>query len=148
MADKLAEFIFTTGYIGKIRFAPGTLGTLACAVVLYFLPYPSGQVALAVGTTIVGLLITRIAVRMLRSKDPQSFVLDEWAGMSIAVLYLPNELWVLVAGFLLFRFFDVLKPLGIRQIDRWDHPWSIMLDDVLAGVYTNLMLRAAILVVL
>jgi phosphatidylglycerophosphatase A len=67
--------------------------------------------------------------------DPSIVVIDEIVGMWITMLWLPKSLPVLVAGFLAFRAFDIVKPYPARQVERIPHGWGIMLDDVFAGIY-------------
>ena len=74
-------------------------------------------------------------------KDPKQTVIDEMIGLSIAVLGLPLSWPYLLGAFILFRFFDIAKPLGIRQLEEAPKGWGVMLDDVLAGVYANICLQ-------
>ena len=85
------------------------------------------------------------AEKMLGKKDPGCIVIDEIAGMAVTLLAIPFTLQNAIAGFLLFRFFDVLKPPPIRTIDKKVHGGvGIVLDDVIAGVFANLVLRTGI----
>jgi phosphatidylglycerophosphatase A len=74
--------------------------------------------------------------------DPSKVVIDETLGFWISILFLPLNVQTLIGGFILFRFFDIVKPLGIRKIDNLNSPYAVMLDDVLAGIYANLVLQA------
>ncbi len=75
-------------------------------------------------------------------KDPKQVVVDEMVGVWIALLGMPlGNIYYLLAGFVLFRFFDIAKPLGIREVEKIGGGWGIMLDDVLAGVYANIVLQ-------
>ncbi|MEL6867415.1 MAG: phosphatidylglycerophosphatase A, partial [Bacteroidota bacterium] len=73
--------------------------------------------------------------------DPSKVVIDEMAGMWISLLWLPFSPLLLLLAFLLFRAFDIGKPFYIRQMEKLPSGWGIMMDDVLAGVYTNLLLQ-------
>jgi phosphatidylglycerophosphatase A len=79
--------------------------------------------------------------------DPKQTVIDEMIGVWIAILGMPLTWPWLLGGFVLFRFFDIAKPLGIRQLEAIKGGWGIMLDDVLAGVYANLVLQVVILII-
>jgi phosphatidylglycerophosphatase A len=79
--------------------------------------------------------------------DPKQTVIDEMIGVWIAILGMPLTWPWLLGGFVLFRFFDIAKPLGIRQLEAIKGGWGIMLDDVLAGVYANLVLQVIILII-
>lgn len=77
-------------------------------------------------------------------KDSYRVVIDEVAGMWISVLFLPQTIWLLIAGFILFRFFDIVKPLYIRRMENFKGGWGVMLDDVLAGIYANIVLQVIV----
>ena len=77
-------------------------------------------------------------------KDPSKVVIDEVSGMAIGLLLLPVNVKYLFAAFILFRFFDIVKPLYIRKIEALPRGWGIMLDDVAAGIYTNVLLQAVL----
>ena len=117
---------------------------------------PAGQPdrALAYGSVIVvfigfGVAAIRCCKKIPKNNCDQSFiVIDEVAGMMVALfpLMMVSEFsWELaLIAFLLFRFFDILKPLGIRTIDRMNTPLSVMLDDVVAGVFAATLLSLAL----
>jgi phosphatidylglycerophosphatase A len=86
---------------------------------------------------------TRLAIRLGR-KDPGAAVVDEVVGMWLALLFLPFTPATALAAFLLFRVLDVFKPWPARQFEALPGGWGIMTDDVMAGVYANLLLRAAL----
>jgi len=69
-------------------------------------------------------------------------VVDEAAGMCITLLFVPVALKYVICGLILFRFFDIVKPLYIKKMEKLPGGWGIMLDDVLAGVYANIILQA------
>lgn len=80
-------------------------------------------------------------------KDNKRVVIDEVMGMTVSLLFLPINLATLTLGLLLFRFFDICKPLYIRRMEDLKGGWGVMMDDLLAGVYANLLLRAISFVV-
>ncbi|GAB3817767.1 hypothetical protein GCM10028895_14210 [Pontibacter rugosus] len=80
-------------------------------------------------------------VEPLWGKDDKKVVIDEVAGMCISLLFLPLTPVTLMVGLLLFRFFDIAKPLFIRKMENFKGGWGVMLDDVLAGVYANIVLQ-------
>lgn len=87
----------------------------------------------------------RVAERMeaYYGPDPAEVTVDEVVGQWITVLFLPKSLELMIAGFLLFRIFDIIKPFPARRFDRRRGGYAIMMDDVVAGVYANLVLQAA-----
>jgi phosphatidylglycerophosphatase A len=109
------------------------------------------SLALRVGLIAVGLLlicwghfaVTTWSINYWNDKDPKNFVLDEVAGYLVVPLLHPhgNILFVAVAGFLLFRIFDIIKIPPARQIDRdWVGAWGILLDDIVSAVYAVIVL--------
>jgi phosphatidylglycerophosphatase A len=77
-------------------------------------------------------------------KDSSRVVIDEAAGMCISLLFIPVTPVYIVTAFVLFRFFDILKPFYIRRAEQLPGGWGVMMDDVLAGVYSNLVLHGII----
>ena len=139
---------------GLVPFAPGTFGTLA-AIPIYLLI--SGVSSLVYGVlTLIGLIfgvrICEIAVASLARNsnkavhDHPSIVWDEIIGFLITMIFVPLSPLTLCLGFVLFRFFDILKPWPIRVVDRNVHGGlGIMMDDVIAGVFANLSLQLLLL---
>ena len=76
--------------------------------------------------------------------DPGIIVIDEFVGQWISLLFLPRILWIYVAAFMLFRIFDILKPFPANDSQKLKHGWGVMIDDVIAGIYTNLVLQLLI----
>jgi len=143
----LLKNIATLGFIGYLPIAPGTFGTFA-ALVFFALLKPSSpvHVLLVILFTALGCIASSRAEKILNERDSSHIVIDEFAGYALSVLLLPHTLSSLVVAFLLFRFFDILKPLPIRWIDRTiPGGFGIMADDLLAGVYTNLVMHGWIL---
>ncbi len=144
---KLIATCFGIGYIKK---GGGTVASLFCCIVLYLLGHyvtmPSTVVLVAV--TLLLLVVGTISatkVEPLWGKDSYRVVIDEVAGMWISVLFLPYDLKTLVVGLALFRFFDILKPLYIRRAEALSGGIGVMMDDVLAGIYANVLLQLSFL---
>ena len=77
-------------------------------------------------------------------QDPSRVVMDETVGVWIPLACVgPGQWWQAVAALVLFRFFDIVKPLGVRQMEKFPAGWGVMADDVLAGIYSLLVLLAA-----
>jgi len=141
----LVRFIATGFFSGLSPAAPGTAGTLAGAVLfLLCLLFPTvlifyGLLAILVA---VGIPAATAMERSLGKKDPPQVVIDEVAGFFVAMSLFPvfpvwsKSFWVYSGlGFVLFRFFDILKPFPIRQVQVLPGGWGIMVDDLIAGVF-------------
>lgn len=137
----------TSGGVGFLPFAPGTWGSIVGVALAFGLgaqkPVLWCAALAAIGAA--AFYAVRPAQRHFGVKDPSQFVIDETAGQLVALSFLPVSWRVLLAGFVLFRLFDILKPFGIRRIDRWSHPAGVVLDDLAAGAAANLVLHAFVL---
>jgi len=142
--DRAAVFLATGFSVGNIPFAPGTLGTLLGIPVCF------GLDQLGLGGSIAGIAvfvclavwISGRAEQLIGKKDAPAIVIDEVAGMMVTMVGLPLTLLNLAVGFAAFRALDVIKPFPARSIDRkMRGGWGVVLDDVVAGLYSNLLLR-------
>lgn len=143
---RIAIAIATGGGAGYSPWAPGTAGSLVGLLpVLLFPVIGSWQAALLIIlVTLVGVWASTNAEKFFGKKDASPIVIDEIAGQMITLWLLPLSAGFLVAGFLLFRFFDILKPFPARWLqDNLPGGWGVVLDDVAAGVYANLCLQMA-----
>jgi len=144
---RAALFLATGCYLGLIPGAPGTYASLATSLVYFGIFAAAGSIRpeLHLATlALVTLLGTVAAAEVARERgleDPQVVVIDEVAGQLVALLFLPVTGLNLLAATLLFRIFDVWKPYPIARLERLPQGVGIMADDLLAGVYANLLLR-------
>ena len=141
---RLALLIATAGYVGYAPFAPGTVGSLA-GLVIYVVIRMSGLPGLEIGVIAfllaAGVWAALVAERHFGGIDPGPVVIDEVAGMLITLAFIPVGRAGVLAGFLLFRLFDILKPFPAAQLERLHGGFGIMADDVMAGIYANLSVR-------
>lgn len=134
-------------YAGYSPLAPGTAGSLIGVFAYLLLQNLSSgaYIAIVIFLTAAGSYIAGEAENIYQERDCSHIVIDEITGMLITFIFLPQGIQFLLAGFVSFRIFDILKPFPIRLIDRkLGGGWGIMLDDVLAGVYANLLVRLLI----
>ena len=140
IATALASFF----YVGFAPIIPGTFGSLA-SFVLYFLITLSPHWQLYLGSIIfligVGIWAAGKVERASGIIDPSFVVIDEVAGQLLTLFLIPFSWFNLLAGFLIFRALDIVKPFPARQAERLPGGWGIMLDDVLAGIYGNLLMQ-------
>jgi len=146
--DAGAKLVATGFGSGYSPFAPGTAGSLVGLVL--FLPlaglaWPVQLAATAV-LTLVGVFAAGRVARVVERKDPGLVVVDEVAGQWITFLALPVTPVTALAGFLLFRVMDIVKPWPARDLERLPGGLGIMADDVAAGIYAHLLLRAGLAV--
>jgi phosphatidylglycerophosphatase A len=144
-AGRRVVLFFATGCgSGYVPVAPGTAGT-AVAVILFFL-LSSLSLSLYLLTTaafiFISIWIAHQAAFLLQMKDPPPIVMDEVAGYLVTMASFPFTWQYAAAGFILFRLFDIVKPFPARWIDR-NVPggYGIVLDDVAAGIYANIVLQ-------
>jgi len=133
----------TLGFIGYLPFAPGTFGTVVAVIFFALLKPPLLlHFFLLIVITAVGGVASDRAEKILSEKDSSHIVIDEFAGYGLSILSLPLTLPYIIAAFLLFRFFDILKPPPIRWIEKvLPGGAGIMADDLMAGIYANVSLN-------
>lgn len=142
MRDRIYKMIASIFYIGYLPVAPGTLGSLVALVPYYFInhnPVINGIVILII--IFLGFLTCGRVEKIFEEKDPEEIIIDEFAGMLISLYRLPPTMGYIVAGFLLFRFFDIVKPRPLKNLEKLKGGVGIMSDDIVAGVYTNIILQ-------
>ena len=151
----LVRLLATGGYLGYAPLAPATVGSLGCAVVLwFFLPeMGSGSSPLAIislAITIAAFVAMSMWVAGTAERafghDSRKIVIDEFAGFLVAIAFLPKTFLVYVLAFILFRVLDVLKPFPARRAEAAGGGAGVVLDDVVVGVYTNVLIRVMLLV--
>ncbi|MBL7775266.1 MAG: phosphatidylglycerophosphatase A [Saprospiraceae bacterium] len=137
---------------GWLPLAPGTWGSAAALLLAWPISIwtPPEVLQLCLLFLILAFLWIGVSGSKLLAgdwgEDPSQTVIDEMVGMWIAVLGLPVAWTWWLAAFVLFRLFDIFKPLGIRRLERLGEGWGVMLDDVLAGVYASVVLQTAAIV--
>jgi phosphatidylglycerophosphatase A len=144
---RLAVFIATVGYCGYFPIAPGTVGS-AAGLVVYLLVWwtqsPVVEGLLIVAVYAIGIWAGTEAERYFGGIDPGPVVIDEVLGMLITLAFMPVGLWTAMAGFVLFRIFDVIKPFPAGRFERLHGGLGVMSDDAMAAVYANLSLRLTV----
>ena len=143
--NQLALLVASFGYVGFFPVAPGTAGSLAALALFAFVRWvgvPAFELGMIGAVLVLGIWSANGAERALGRKDPGQVVIDEVLGMLITLALLPVSLTGVFVGFLLFRFFDVVKPYPAGRLEHLPGGYGIMLDDAMAGVYAYLVLRA------
>jgi phosphatidylglycerophosphatase A len=140
--NSLLKYIATVGLAGFSPVAPGTAGTLVALIIVALLNLPPVlYVFMTLAVTGVGIIAAERVEEILQKKDPGCIVIDEVAGYFVAVAFLPHTMGYLIAAFFLFRFFDIVKPPPANMLQRLKGGVGVMADDIVAGLYTNLLLQ-------
>jgi phosphatidylglycerophosphatase A len=138
--------VFASGlFSGYVPVASGTFGALV-GLLFYLIPSFERPEIILSASLFVFIFGSLAAGRMekIYGHDPSIVTIDEVLGMWISLLFLPKAFLVVAGAFFLFRVFDIFKPWPARFFDRMQGGWNIMLDDVVAGIYANLVLQVAI----
>ena len=146
LLDKVALLMATGLGSGYSAIAPGTAGSFVG--LLLFLPLAGRpwpvQLAATAALTVLGVFAAQRVATLVARKDPGLVVVDEVAGQWITFVGLPFTPAIAVAGFLLFRVMDIVKPWPARALERLPGGFGIMADDVAAGIYAQLLLRVGL----
>ena len=148
MKKILGRILYAVGYTGFIPFAPGTFGALVATLLCFFLMIQNVFsaviiIALTLGSSIISLLVYPQSVEESGSGDPKTFVIDEFAGICATFIWIQGygegvsvagAAEITLVGFLLFRFFDIVKPGPIGWIDRHKGAVPVLMDDIVAGL--------------
>ncbi len=126
---------------GLAKKAPGTWGSLVAVIIAWFITPSLLTIIIAAA---VGVYICTVAAKALNDDDPSCVVFDEWVGMWIALWALPHHLIWYVLAFGLFRLFDITKPWLIDKVQHYPDGWGIMLDDMLAGLVSRIILAVLV----
>ncbi len=145
MKDRLIKASATFFYAGLVPVAPGTMGSFV-GLLLFLCVYtrPWLYVATFLFVAALGFFSARRAGKLVGRQDPGEVVIDEVGGIFLVFFMVPVGWVSLVLGFVLYRALDVFKPYPARRLERLPGSLGIMSDDLLCGVYTNLILHGLI----
>src|SRR5215203_6620514 len=139
-----AKAISTCLGIGYIQKGAGTVAALVGCIAWYLIQVGGvntwGSLAFILILLVAGIWSAGV-VEKEWGHDSNKVVVDELLGMCISLFLLPVTWEYIALSFLLFRFFDILKPLYIRKAESLPGGWGVMADDILAGIYSNIMLQ-------
>lgn len=141
---KLAGIIATAGGIGFLRKGAGTVAAVVFCFAWYFIPMGYEYQALLLVILLAAGVWSATRMETVWEHDSNRIVIDEVAGMMITLAFLPNEVAYIITGCVLFRFFDIVKPLGIGRAELLPRGIGVMADDVLAGIYSHMILWVVI----
>ena len=147
---RLAFAIATVFKAGYIPIAPGTVGSIIGLLVFWLIKdYASFTIEMFVAAALffAGVWASTIVEQVLERHDPGVVIVDEVVGMLIALMLLPPTITVMFLAFLLFRVFDIIKPYPARWCEQLSRGWGIMMDDVVAGLYVNVLIHIILWIV-
>ena len=145
--ERAVLFLATGFFVGTVPFAPGTFGTIIGLPVCFLISKLNIFLAVICALLFIffAIWVAAAAGKILKKEDPAEIVIDEIAGLIVTFVGLPFTPKTAIAGFVIFRAFDIFKPFPIRTFEeKVAGGPGIVLDDVMAGIYGNIILRLAI----
>ncbi|MCK4357980.1 MAG: phosphatidylglycerophosphatase A [Candidatus Cloacimonetes bacterium] len=146
MSKFIRNLLVSVFFLGYFPIASGTLTSAVIAVFYYFFLPELTQIGYLILLFII-ILVSLIFVPIIKNaekdlgKDSRKIVIDEVLGYCVAILFLPHSLMIAIYAFILFRVFDIAKPPPIYQIQKLPHGWGVIADDIVAGIYSNIVLQ-------
>ena len=145
MSDKIIKMLSTWFYVGNLPVVPGTAASAVAALMAVILaPNIFLYILVALIVTILGFKVSGRMETILDQKDPGCIVIDEVAGIMIAFFLLPMTPVVIITAFFLFRAFDMFKIYPVNKFEQLESSTGVMMDDLIAGLYTNIVMQFAV----
>ncbi len=143
MEKWIVQFFSTFFYLGYSPFAPGTVGTVGGIILFYLLSKfsPFIYFPFLLGLMIFSVWVSTKASCIFGETDPKQVVVDEVCGYLVTMFLIPPNLGNIILGFFLFRLFDIAKPPPVRSAERLPSGFGIVVDDIVAGMYSNIILQ-------
>ena len=144
MRLKISEWIATCFKVGYLPFAPGTWGSVFAILLWWVLlkdlnTYIFG--AIIIIFLLIGIVVSNIIIDQSGDHDPSHIIIDELVGQWLALFLIPDGFFNIVISFILFRFFDIIKPWPIRLIEKFPKGLGVMSDDLTAGLITLVLIQ-------
>jgi len=134
---KILYFLLSLFYVGKIKYAPGTVASALTVIAWYIIDFSKNiQIIIIISAVLIGLILCYCYSKYNGAKDPSFIVVDEFVGMSIALFMVPKISYFYFLSFLLFRILDIFKPGLISSSEKIGNGIGIMLDDIISGIIT------------
>ena len=145
MPEKFVKFITTFGFIGYLPLAPGSMASVAGGWIAIYLSHSLLMYfAVSMIITVLGFVASDRMETLMQKKDPSCIVIDEVSGIMIAFFMLPAIPSVLITAFFLFRAFDMFKIYPANKLELLKGGAGVMMDDIIAGIYTNIVTHLAL----
>ena len=148
MNTKKISYNFSTSFgVGNTKLFPGTLASLITLPIVWLIKYFFSLnffLIVLFFYSIISYFLIKICIKNVTNKDPKYIVADEHIGQSIALIFCDQKIFDYIVSFMLFRFFDIVKPFPINIIDKKiKNAYGVILDDVLAGIYVCIIIAYA-----
>ena len=146
--NKIHNIILRYFYLGNFRYAPGTVSSFFVVFIWFFIPnIPMLHLAILFVHMSLGFYFCYLfSIKKNKDKDPSFIVIDEIVGMMISLCLIPKVFSAYLLAFILFRFFDILKPSIIDRVQNLEYGIGIMADDIIAGIFSLLIVRGFLLI--
>ena len=132
--------------LGYVPFAPGTVGSLVALPFCLFLHrFPAAYMLTFFVLFIAGVISSNVVEKNTKTEDPTQVIIDEAACMFVAFFMVPLSIPIVIIGFIAYRLFDIFKIPPVNSAEKMGGGWGIMVDDLIAGLYTNLLLQIIVL---
>ena len=141
MKSKLNELVLTFFFVGYLTPFPGTL-TSFITLVIYFIIPVYWHLYIFLLLLILGFVSCYLYSKSFDEKDPSFIVIDEAIGMSLSLLFLPKNFFVYGLAFVLFRYFDIIKPSIINHSQNIDYGIGVIMDDLMAGLFVFMIMHS------
>ena len=146
--NKILLLIGTSLFVGYIPFGPGTFtSVLAIPFVILLAQNSLVYILTTIVLTIIGIISAQHLGKVWQRKDDGRITIDEFVGIFVTFLLIKLNWYIILIGFILFRFFDIVKPLFIRHTEKVQGGFGVMFDDILSGIYANLFLRLLLFII-
>ena len=147
--NKVSHVLATCFGVGSIPFAPGTWGSLFAVLLIYNIAFLQEWITLATVLIVAFSWLVCVEVHKETKSDSSEIVIDEFAGMFVACMFINHDFISLVFAFLFFRFFDIVKPWPISWIDKnIKNGPGILIDDLLAGLFAGVLMLSIFKIVI
>lgn len=145
MLNFIIKILSTFFYVGYLPLIPGTFGSIAGVFLFYCVKDNNFiHILLTLTVIILGFLISGRAEKVFNKKDSRCIVIDEVSGTLLALIFIPYDIKLVILAFILFRILDTLKPYPAGRLENLPGSIGIMGDDIVAGLYTNIILQVVL----
>jgi phosphatidylglycerophosphatase A len=145
MQKFIIKLLSTFFYAGYLPFFPGTFGSIAGIILVFLIKGNTfAYFTFTAAVIALGFLISGRAEKLFNKKDARPIVIDEVSGVFLSLAFIPYDIKLIIAAFVIFRILDALKPYPAHRLEKFKGSIGIMGDDIVAGIYTNIILQVVL----